>query len=141
MLVGLPPKPAYTKERSQHMDTQITAQKAPQRRRRNVQMVVRMTPDEREFIMAKVKASGLNNFNLFALTMLIRGEIKNVDLKHYHELAKEVSRIGTNINQIARFANSNGSIYASEVEDLQRRMEDIWQLLKSNLSALQSKKL
>ena len=110
-----------------------------QNRTRNIQMVIRATQEEKDFIMNKMSKSGVNNFNIYALKMLIIGEIKNVDLSYYHELAKEVSCVGNNINQIVRFANTNGSLYAPEIHDLQRRMEDIWQLLKSSLSALQSK--
>ncbi len=112
-----------------------TARKPEPNRSRNVAMVIRLTPDEKDFVMWKMKLSGMKNFSLFVRTMLIRGEVKNVDLAHYRELAKEVSRIGTNINQVARLANANGRINRQEIAELQQRMEDIWRLLKSNLSA------
>jgi hypothetical protein len=51
----------------------------------------------------------------------------------YHKI-QEVSRIGTNINQVVKFANTNGSIYPQEMAELQERMTDIWRLLKSSLS-------
>jgi hypothetical protein len=136
MLVGLSPKPTQTKEDLPHMETQTTTQKVAPRRNRNVTFTIRATPEEKEFILWKMEQSGIGNFNLFALTMLIRGEVKNVDLKHYHELAKEVSRIGANINQVAKFANTNGNLYPQEIAELQERMADIWQLLKSSLSEL-----
>jgi len=93
-----------------------------------------MTQEEKDFIMKKMKLSGLDNFNLYALRMLIAGEIKNVDLTHYWELAKEVSRIGVNINQIVKCVNSTDQIYLSEIVELQERMEEIWLLIKSSLS-------
>ena len=114
-------------------------QKPAQRRTRNVQMIVRMTQEEKDFIMKKMERSGLRTFNLYALKMLITGEVKNVDLAHYRELAKEVGRIGVNINQISKFVNANGRIYESEVAELKARMEEIWRLLKSSLSELLSK--
>ena len=123
------------------MTAQEKTKKSPQKRTRNVQMVIRATQDEKDFIMDKMRKSGAGNFNIYALKMLVFGEIKNVDLTHYHELAKEVSRVGTNINQIVKFANANGRIYEPEIEDLQCKMEEIWQLLRSSLSGLQSKKL
>ena len=117
---------------------QITAheetKKASPRRSRPIQMIVRMSQDEKDFIMKKMQKSGLDNFNLYALKMLVVGEVKNVDLTHYHELATEVSRVGANINQIAKLANSTGGIYPHEVAVLQERMDSIWQLLKSSLS-------
>ena len=119
----------------------MNTQTKQQNRTRKVQMIVRVTPEEKDRIMENMRRGGLNNFNIYALIMLLGGEVKNVDLTHYRELAKEVSRVGTNINQIAALSNSNGRIYAQEIAELQTRMEDIWQLLKSNLSALQSKKL
>ena len=118
------------------MQTQTTTQKQSPRRSRNVTMTIRASQDEKDFIMRKMEKSGAGNFNIYALKMLIIGEIKYVDLTHYHELAKAVSRVGTNINQVARLANANGRIFESEITDLQNKMEDIWQLLKSSLSEL-----
>ena len=115
---------------------QNTEQKTKQRRTRNVQMIVRVTLEEKEFIMEKMQKSGVRSFNIYALLMLIGGEVNNVDLTHYHELAKEVNRVGTNINQIAHVANTSGNISAGEIANLQERMDDIWRLLKSSLSAL-----
>ena len=113
---------------------QEETKKAPPRRARNIQMTIRMMPEEKDFIMKKMRKSGLDNFNLYALKMLIVGEVKNVDLTHYHELAREVSSIGKNINQIAKYTNAHHGVHALEIADLQDRMEDIWQLLKLNLS-------
>ena len=113
-----------------------STQKQTPRRKRHTTLTIRATEDEKALIMKKTEWSGLGTFNLYALTMLIRGEIKKIDLTHYHELAKEVNRIGTNINQIAKSVNTTGRIYESEIAELQERMSDIWQLLKSNLSAL-----
>ena len=122
------------------MGDQRAAQKTPQRRSRNVQMIVRATQKEKDFIMQKMRESGIQHFNLYALKMLIVGEVKNVDLTHYRELAKEVSRIGVNINQIAKVANAQGRVYKPEIKEVQERMADIWRLLKSSLSELRSKK-
>ena len=116
------------------MDTQTTAQKPTQRRTRNISIVIRATQDEKDFIMKKFKKSRSGIFNTYALMMLVVGEVKNVDLTHYRELAKEVSRIGTNINQIVKFTNANGNIYPQEIAELQERMDEIWRLLKSSLS-------
>jgi len=103
-------------------------------RKRDTQLIVRVTRKERETILEKMKQSGIRSFNMFARLMLLGGVVNNVDLSHYHELAKEVQRIGTNINQVVKFANASGRIYPQEIAELQERMNDIWRLLKSNLS-------
>lgn len=56
----------------------------------------------------------------------------------YHELAGEVNKIGVNVNQIAKAVNTRGGIYADELCRLQEMINEIWQLLKSSLSALLS---
>jgi hypothetical protein len=116
------------------MEASASTIKTTQRRRRPVQLIIRMTQEEKDFILWKMQQSGRSNLNLYALKMLTVGEVKNVDLTHYHELAKEVSRVGVNINQIARFVNANGNIYPQEIAELQNKMEELWRLLKSNLS-------
>ena len=118
------------------MEVQVSVQKAAPHRERNRTLTIRASQEEKDFIMRKMEKSGAGNFNTYALKMLIVGEIKNVDLTHYHELAQEVNRIGTNINQVVKFVNANGNIYPQEIAELQTRMEDIWQLLKSSLSEL-----
>ena len=62
-------------------------------------MTVRATPEEKDFIMAKMRRSGSGTFNTYALLMLTIGEVKNIDLTHYRELAKEVNRIGANLQK------------------------------------------
>ena len=116
------------------MQSQKTTQRTKPKRERNVTMTIRATQEEKDFIMRKMEKSGTGNFNTYALKMLIAGEVKNVDLNHYRELAKEVSRVGSNINQIVKLANACGSIYPKEIKALQVKMEGIWQLLKSSLS-------
>jgi len=117
------------------MEAQASVQKAVPRRSRNVTMTIRASQEEKDFIMRKMERSGAGNFNTYALKMLIVGEVKNIDLTHYHELAKEVSRIGTNINQIVKMAHSYG-VSESKIIGLQKGVEQIWQLLKLSLSEL-----
>ena len=116
------------------METQTTAQKTTPNRARNIVTTLRMSPDEKYFITEKMKRAGYDNFNQFVLHSLIRSEIKVVDLAPYRELAKEVNHIGTNINQIVKSVNARGRIYNEEIEYLKRRMDELWQLLKSSLS-------
>ena len=118
------------------METQTSTQKMAPRRTRNVTMTIRASQEEKDFIMKKMELSGTGNFNTYALKMLIVGEVVNVDLSHYRELAKEVNYIGTNINQIVTFAHARGKIFDAQIAGLQRWLDEIWRLLKSSLSEL-----
>lgn len=109
-----------------------------QNRTRNVQLILRVTPQEYEHIKKKMVLIGTNNFNAYARKMLIDGYVIEVDLSKFHELAGEVNKIGVNINQIARIANETRSISQGQIDRLQQEVEQIWQLLKLSLSELQS---
>lgn len=109
-----------------------------QNRTRNMQLILRVTPQEYEHIKKKMALIGTNNFNAYARKMLIDGYVIEVDLSQYHELAGEVNKIGVNINQIARIANETRGISPSQIDHLQQEVEQIWQLLKLSLSELQS---
>ena len=106
--------------------------------KRHKQIIVRVTPEEKDFIMKKVAMSGCRTLNLYALKMLVTGRVIHVDLSTYHELATEINKIGVNINQIVHVANASGNISAAEIKYLQERLDDIWQLLKLSLSEVQS---
>lgn len=124
------------------MDFALTKEVLPtmkqQNRTRDVQLILRVTPQEHEHIKKKMALMKTNNFNAYARKMLIDGYVIEVDLSKYHELAGEVNKIGVNINQIARMANETRSVSPQQIDRLQQEVEQIWQLLKSSLSELQS---
>ena len=66
--------------------------------KRNTQLIIRVTPEEKAFIYEKkMPLLRTKNFNAYARKMLIDGYIINVDLSKYHELANEINKIGVNI--------------------------------------------
>ena len=69
--------------------------------------------------------------------MLIEGVIVNVDTAPLEDLYYEMHKIGVNINQIAKIANTNGSISRKEFDELKGKVDDIWHILKSFQSELQ----
>lgn len=69
--------------------------------------------------------------------MLIDGVVVNTDLSAIKEVTVAMNRIGTNINQIARRANQTGRVYADDLKDIDKKVEEIWQLLKSTLLSQQ----
>jgi len=108
-------------------------------RKRNTQLIVRVTPHEKDFIYKKMEQFGTGNFNAYARKMLIDGYVIHVDLKQFQMLAGEVNKIGTNINQIVKVSNTTGMIFGDDIEKLKEMVNEIWQLLKSSLSVLISK--
>jgi len=110
-----------------------------QNRKRAVQLIVRVTAEEKDHIYKKMELYGTENFNAYARKMIIDGYVVKVDTAHFQDLAHEVNKIGTNINQLARIANTTGMVANNDISRVQELVNEIWQLLKSSLSALLSK--
>jgi hypothetical protein len=110
-----------------------------QNRKRPLQLIVRVTQDEKALINKKMEAFGTTNFNTYARKMLLNGYVLRVDMEQFQLLALEVNKIGTNINQIAKVANTTGVIMGDDISQVKEMINEIWQLLKSSLSTLLSK--
>ena len=81
--------------------------------------------------------SRMRNREAFIRKMLIEGVIINVDTAPLGNIFYEMHKIGTNINQIAKVANTNGTISRTELENRKGKVEEIWHILKSFQSELQ----
>ena len=110
-----------------------------QNRVRDEQLIVRVTPEEKNLIQEKMRFVGSNNFSQYARKMLIQGYTLQLDLREFQKLSGEINAIGVNINQIAKTANTSRSIYASDVIKLRESVNEIWRLQKLFLSELLSK--
>ena len=109
-----------------------------QNRTRAEQLIVRVTPREKELIQKKMEQCHTDNFSRYARKMLIDGYVLHADLSQFQELAGEVHKVGLNINQIAKTVNTTGMIYGDDMNRLREVMDEIWRLLKSSLSVLLS---
>jgi len=107
-------------------------------RKRNVQLIIRVMPDEKNLIYKKMEQFGTGNFNAYARKMLIDGFVVHIDLEKFQLLAGEINKIGTNINQIAKVSNATGLIFGDDIEKIKEMVNEIWLLLKSSLSTLLS---
>lgn len=66
----------------------------------------------------------------------VRGEIKKYDVKELNNLRMSFNRIGTELNQIAKVANSTQSVYAKDIEDMQKQMKYFRSVMENYLTEL-----
>ena len=72
------------------------------------------------------------SFTVFARKMLTDGEIRVTEIRPLTDpepLAREIGRIGVNVNQIAHWANANEHITAEQVAELRASFDRIERLL------------
>ncbi len=86
---------------------------------RNVIMKFRVTEEEAAEIRRKAAAAGMN-VSRFLRTSAVKSQVVLYNTADIYGLRSDLRRIGNNINQIAMVANSNRSVYLSDVRELRK---------------------
>ena len=97
-------------------------------RKRNVQIIIRVTEEERALIEEKMRQIPTLNLSAYARKILIDGYIITLDLQEVKGHTAQLQKIGVNINQIAKRINETGRIYADDMNEIKRAMEEVWRL-------------
>lgn len=97
-------------------------------RKRNVQIIIRVTEEERSLIEEKMRQIPTLNLSAYARKILIDGYIITLDLREVKGHTAQLQKIGVNINQIAKRINETGRIYADDMNEIKRAMEEVWRL-------------
>ena len=102
-------------------------------RYREIQRKFRVTPRENELIKERMTLHGFKNFNTYARYMLLTGEVVTVDYSELVKLRTEINRIGTNINQLAKYVNTNEEISLESYQSLQDSLSEIKQMMNNKI--------
>ena len=97
-------------------------------RKRNVQIIVRVTEDERTLIEEKMKQIPTMNLSAYSRKMLIDGYIIVLDLQEVKAHTAQLQKIGGNLNQITKRINKTRRIYDNDMDELKRLMDEVWKL-------------
>ena len=97
---------------------------------------LRISPEERQQIHRKMLDMGVLNRSAYLRKMALDGYCVRLDLDEVKELNRLLRICSNNLNQYAKWANETGSIYKADIEDLQRRLDAIWQQQKDLLTEL-----
>ena len=98
-------------------------------RKRNVQILLWVTP---RMILSKT-----SNMSVYLRKMAIDGMIVNVDTTYLKKTYQEMHKIGVNINQLAKTANTVGAATPQDIDELKGMVKEIWHILRSSQSKLQ----
>lgn len=94
-------------------------------RSRRIQKLFFINDDERNRIEKQMTKAGIDNFSTFARLMLTTGQVKVIHFEEVIALRKELNRIGVNINQIAKVANTDEMITEEAMASLNHQLETI----------------
>ena len=96
----------------------------------------RVTPQELDRINTKREEIGIRSLSAYLRKMAMDGYCVNLDLMDVKTMTTLLRRCSNNLNQYAKKANETGSIYAEDIQDLQTRLDEVWELQKELLKKL-----
>ena len=104
--------------------------------KKDEELKIRISLEEKERIRAKMEEAGILNMSAYVRKMALDGICVKLDLQEVRQLIVLLQRCSNNLNQYAKRANETGSVYAADIEDLQARLEEIWELSRQSLARL-----
>ena len=96
------------------------------KRKREVQLNFRVSPEELALIEQKMAQLGTKNREAYLRKMALDGYVVRLELPELKELVSLMRYSSNNLNQLARRANETGRIYDADLEDISRRQEALW---------------
>lgn len=102
----------------------------PEKRRRSVRKHVSFSAEEWSQIERRMSLSGARSFDAFARTVLLTARV-NVKAVAFDAapLRVELSRIGNNLNQIARQVNTQDGTSLAEMTEARKIMRDVQHII------------
>ena len=108
------------------------------KRKREIVIRFRVTPEERSMIEAKMSQLGTSNMAAYLRKIAIDGYVVKLDLPELKEMVSLLRRSSNNLNQIAKRVNETSRIYDADIECLKENQERIWTAANGILEKLAS---
>ena len=105
---------------------------------RKIPIQVYLTEEENELLQEKMKLANIKNKSEYVRRMITDGYILEVNFPELKEYNFLLSKVSTNVNQIAHRINETHSIYKTDIDELKKEIDKIWQLQRSMVSKLPS---
>ena len=107
-------------------------------RDRTIRVETLFSVDEYRMLRDRMKEANVRSMGPFIRRMALNGYIINLDITEIYELTSLLRRYSNNLHQVAKKANATGSIYGSDIAEMQRQQDEIWETTKEILARLAS---
>ncbi|WP_066924567.1 plasmid mobilization protein [Murdochiella massiliensis] len=94
-------------------------------RTRNNQQIIRLTDEEKNAFWHKRKLARCRNMSLFIRKCVLEKDIYVVDLEPFRKIEGRMANIASNVNQIAKKANSADEIAPESIRAIQAQIDSI----------------
>ena len=106
------------------------------KRKREIQLKFRVTPEEQALIHQKMEQYGTENMAAYLRKMAIDGYVVWLDLPELRELVSLLRRSSNNLNQLTRRVHETGRFYDADLEDLRQNYDQLWEAARRVLTGL-----
>lgn len=97
---------------------------------------LRLTPEQRLRLDEKMREVGVKNISAYIRKMALDGVCVKLNMDEIRQITRLLSRCSANLNQYAKRANETGNIYKADIQDLQKSLDEIWELHRQLLKKL-----
>ncbi|NBH73589.1 plasmid mobilization relaxosome protein MobC [Clostridiaceae bacterium] len=106
------------------------------KRKREVQVNFRVSPEELALIEQKMSQLGTVNREAYLRKMALDGYVVKLDLPELKELVSLMRYFSNNLNQLTRKVHETGRVYDADLEDISQRQEQLWDGVQKILTLL-----
>ena len=106
------------------------------KRKREVQLNFRVSPEELALIEQKMAQLGTTNREAYLRKMALDGYVVRLELPELKELVSLMRYSSNNLNQLTRRVHETGRIYDADLEDISQRQEQLWAGVREILTRL-----
>ena len=104
--------------------------------KRDETIILRLSKTEKNRIYEKMLSMGIRSLSAYIRKMALDGYCLRLDLKELQRMAYLLQMCSNNLNQYAKRANESGKIYATDMEDLRQRLDELIDIGRQILSKL-----
>lgn len=106
------------------------------KRKREVQLNFRVSPQELAVIEEKMSQFGTKNRESYLRKMALDGYVVKLELPELKELVSLMRYSSNNLNQLTRRVHETGRVYDADLEDISRRQEQLWEGIREILTQI-----
>lgn len=103
---------------------------------RNIEKHIKFNKEEYAVVCQRAEKLQLR-VGTYIRTIAVQGTVKIFSLKELNDVYRALNRIGVNLNQIATVANSTGSVYQKDMEDVLAQMKELRVVVEDWLEPLE----
>ena len=92
---------------------------------RTIQLHFYVTEKENKIIKKQMEETGIVNLSHYLRKMAISGYIIHLDMTEIKNVSRLLSSCSNNLNQYVRLAHETGSIYETDIKDLNERLTEV----------------